>query len=255
MPTRGRFVCHVHCLVHDGAVRSSPCRPHHENFGRNLYHMFVPAYSASQSFVLFWVVVFELLQCQVLIPYLSEMVFSYSDVNTNPSRQSRLSCQSFSTGVFLFKWVRSLQHQQDHLSLLLNGVCFICLQVAFVFPTLPPFCFSSRTKISSSSIHFIDGKFLHSFPSMFLSGDSHEDSNGASSSSFLVLFFSGGTNSRFVDHILPSFQMFSHAGAILNHSRSLFYCSGVLKISRRFVFSTLLSFKLFFRGCYLIQVI
>ena len=51
MPTRGRFVCHVHCLVHDGAVRSSPCRPHHENFGRNLYHMFVPAYSASQPFV------------------------------------------------------------------------------------------------------------------------------------------------------------------------------------------------------------
>ena len=53
MPTRGCFVCHVHCLVHDGVVRSSPCRPHHENFGRNLYHMFVPAYSASQYFVLF----------------------------------------------------------------------------------------------------------------------------------------------------------------------------------------------------------
>ena len=54
MPTRRRFVCHVHCLVHDGAVRSSPCGPHHENFGRNLYHMFVPAYSLSQSFVLFY---------------------------------------------------------------------------------------------------------------------------------------------------------------------------------------------------------
>ena len=53
MLTRGRFVCHVHCLVHDGAVRSSPCGPHHENFGRNLYHMFVPAYSASQYFVLY----------------------------------------------------------------------------------------------------------------------------------------------------------------------------------------------------------
>ena len=53
MPTWGRFVCHLHCLVHDGVVRSSPCRPHHENFGRNLYHMFVPAYFASQSFVLF----------------------------------------------------------------------------------------------------------------------------------------------------------------------------------------------------------
>ena len=48
MPTRGRFVCHVHCLVHDGAIRSSPCRLHHENFGRNLYHMFVPAYPISQ---------------------------------------------------------------------------------------------------------------------------------------------------------------------------------------------------------------
>ena len=51
MPTRGRFVCHVHWLVHDGAIRSSPSRPHHENFGRNLYHMFVLAYSASQSFI------------------------------------------------------------------------------------------------------------------------------------------------------------------------------------------------------------
>ena len=53
MPTRGCFLRHVHCLVHDGVVRSSTCRPHQENFGRNVYHMFVPAYSASQSFVLF----------------------------------------------------------------------------------------------------------------------------------------------------------------------------------------------------------
>ena len=36
MPTRGHFVCHVHCLVHDGDVRSSPCGPHHENFGNHL---------------------------------------------------------------------------------------------------------------------------------------------------------------------------------------------------------------------------
>ena len=53
MLIRGRFVCHVHCLVHDGAVRSSLCRPHHGNFGRNLYHMFVPAYSASQTLFCF----------------------------------------------------------------------------------------------------------------------------------------------------------------------------------------------------------
>ena len=122
------------------------------------------------------------------------------------------------TGVFLFKWIRTFQHPQDQVSVLLNGVCFIRLQVAFVFPTLPPFCFSSRTKISSSSIHFIDGKFLHSFPSMFLSGDSHEDSNGASSLSFLVLFFSGGFNSSFMDLILSSFLMPSHTGAPHNNS-------------------------------------
>ena len=138
MPTRGRFVCHVHCLVHDGVVRSSPCGPHHENFGRNLYHMFVPAYSASQSFVFFWVVVFELLRSQMLIPYLFQMVFSYSYVNTNPSWSLRLSCQFFPTGVFLFKWIRSLRHSQDLLSLLLNGVCFHPSQVSFVFPAHPP---------------------------------------------------------------------------------------------------------------------
>ena len=74
--TRGRFVCHVHSLVHDGAVRLSPCGPHHENFGQNIYHMFVPAYSASQYFVLFSIVVFELLRSHMLIPYLFLSGFS-----------------------------------------------------------------------------------------------------------------------------------------------------------------------------------
>ena len=255
MPTRGRFVCHVHCLVHDGAVRSSPCRPHHENFGRNLYHMFVLAYFASQSFVLFWVVVFELLRSQMLIPYLFQMVFSYSYVNTNPSWSSSLSCQSFFlTGVSLLKWIRSRQHLQDHLSLLLNVVCVIHLQVAFVFPTLPPFCFSSRTKISSSSIHFIDGKFLHSFPSMFLSGDSHEDSNGASSSSFLVLFFSGGFKSSFVDHTFFLISMSSHTAAPHYHSTSRYLLFRSAQDISKIRVSTLHSFKLF-RDWYLIQVI
>ena len=31
LPTRGRFVCRVDSLVHDGAVRLSPCGPHHES--------------------------------------------------------------------------------------------------------------------------------------------------------------------------------------------------------------------------------
>ena len=37
-----------------------------------------------------------------------------------------LSCQSFSTDMFLFKWIRSFQHPQDHLSVFPNVVCFIC---------------------------------------------------------------------------------------------------------------------------------
>ena len=147
MPTRGRFVCHVHCLVHDGVVRSSPCRPHHENFGRNLYHMFVPAYSASQSFVF-------VLSCGI-------RVASKSSVDSIPSSNGvlilRCEYQSFMiieifmsilfTGVFLFKWIRSFQYSQDQVSVVLNGVCFIRLQVAFVF-SRPPTPFSSRTRIS-----------------------------------------------------------------------------------------------------------
>ena len=80
LPTRGRFVCHVHSLVHDGAVRLSPCGPHHENFGRNIYHMFVPAYSASQYFVLFCIVVFELLRIHMFIPYLFQVASQLMEV-------------------------------------------------------------------------------------------------------------------------------------------------------------------------------
>ena len=50
---------------------------------------------------------------------------------------------------------------------------------------------------------------------MFLPGGSHEDALQVYHSSFV--FFSGGFNLSFVDHILSSFQMFSHAGAPLNH--------------------------------------
>ena len=80
MTTRGRFVCHVHCLVHDGVVHLSPCGPHHENFERNLYHMFVLAYSASQYFVLFCFVVFELLRIHMSIPYLFQVASQLMEV-------------------------------------------------------------------------------------------------------------------------------------------------------------------------------
>ena len=147
MPTRGRFVCHVHCLVHDGAVRSSPCRPHHENFGRNLYHMFVPAYSASQYFVCFelWYSSYFEVKCWI---------------HTFPKRCSHIAMwililldhrgrhvNSFPTGVLLFKWIRSFQHSSDQFSVLCNGVCFIRPKLSlFFFPPSHPF--SSRTQIS-----------------------------------------------------------------------------------------------------------
>src|SRR3954469_677222 len=57
------------------------------------------------------------------------------------------------------------------------------------FPALPPLFLQGLRFLNQVSF-FIDEKSLHSFPSMFLSGDSHEDSSGASSLSFFILFFS-----------------------------------------------------------------
>ena len=59
------------------APRISLRQMHDMGLGKSLSYVFVPAYSASQTlcFVLF--VVFELLQCQVLIPYLSSGVLIF----------------------------------------------------------------------------------------------------------------------------------------------------------------------------------
>ena len=110
-------------------------------------------------------------------------------------------CQSLSTGVFLFKWIRSFQHPQDQVSVLLNAICFIHLQVVFVF-SRPPTLFLQGIRCLNQ-VSFYSCEVSPSFPSMFLSGDSQEDTNGASSSSFFILvFFSGGLISSFgVDHI------------------------------------------------------
>ena len=59
------------------APRISFRQMHDMGLGKSLSYVFVPAYSASQilCFVLF--VVFELLQSQVLIPYLSSGVLIF----------------------------------------------------------------------------------------------------------------------------------------------------------------------------------
>ena len=64
----------------------------------------------------------------------------------------------FQPACFLSKWFRSFQHSQDQVSVLLNVVCVIHLQVAFVFPPSLPLFFS-KDPDSYSSIHFIGGSF------------------------------------------------------------------------------------------------
>ena len=161
MPTRGRFVRHVRCLVHDGAVRSSPCRPHHENFGRNLYHMFVPAYSASQPFVF-------VLSCGIRVASKSNF-----DSIPFPSGVLIFLCeyQSFS----IIEFVISISFQLACFSSSGSDHCNICkinyqfFSTVFTssvpsflyFPTLPPFFFKDSDFLIK--YHLIDEKPLHSF--------------------------------------------------------------------------------------------
>ena len=102
MLVRGHGVCHVHCLVHDGDVRSRPCGPYHENFGRNLYHMFVPAYSASQSFVFVLVCGIRVASMSSVdsIPILNGVLILRCEYQSVMIIE--IVCQSFSTGVLLF---------------------------------------------------------------------------------------------------------------------------------------------------------
>ena len=133
-------------LVHDGVVRSSPCRPHHENFGRNLYHMFVPAYSASQSFVL-------LLSCGI-------RVASMSNVDSIPFLSGVLiflcEYQSFMIIEIVMSSLfnRCALLQVDPIILTSarsplgfpNVICFIHPKLPLFFP--PSHSFSTRTQIS-----------------------------------------------------------------------------------------------------------
>ena len=179
-----------------------------------IYHMFVPAYFASQSFVLFSVVVFELLQvkswCHTFpkrcshTPMWIPILLGHQDCLVNPF-----------TGMFLFKWIRLIQHLQDPISVLFNGVHFIRPKLPLF--SLPPTLFFKDPDFLSK-YPFIVVKSFHSFPSMSYPMISHEDSNGASSVVFFDLFFSGGFNSSFMDLILSSFLMPSHTGAPRNNS-------------------------------------
>ena len=117
------------------------------------------------------------------------------------------------------------------------------------FPAHPPFFLKDSDFLIKHP--FILVKSLRSISFMFLSGDSHEDTNGASSSSFFVSFiFSGGFKSSFGDLTLSSFQCLLIPVLLIFIHFLLFICSGVLKKSQKIRVSTLHSFKLF-QGCYL----
>ena len=85
---------------------------------------------------LFGVVVFELLRSQMLIPYLFPRRCSHTPMWILILHDNRdCHVNPFSTGVFLFKWIRSFQHQQDLFLALLNGVVFIRSKLTYP-PTL-----------------------------------------------------------------------------------------------------------------------
>ena len=161
MPTRGRFVCHVHCLVHDGAVRSSPCRPHHENFGRNLYHMFDS--SLFCKLILCFVLSYDIRVASKSsvdsIPFLNGVLIlwceyqSFLIIEIVISISSLPACFSSSgSDHFNICKIQSQFFSTVFISFVPSGLCFT---------TLPPFLFKDSDFLFKYP--FIDGKPLYSF--------------------------------------------------------------------------------------------
>ena len=108
---------------------------------------------------------------------------------------------SFPTGALLFEMIPSFSPSARSILSFLNSVCFVHPKLSLFFTTLPPLFFKDSYIIIKYP--FIHVKSLHSFQSMFWSGDPSWRCSRASSSSFFILvFFSGGLISSFgVDHI------------------------------------------------------
>ena len=186
------------------------------------------------------------------------MVFSYSYVSTNPSRSSRLSCQSVSTGVFLFKWIRSFQHPQDQLKSS-QRCSFHPFPRCLFFPAFPPFLFKDL-EIFKSSIRLSMGSLFILFRQYPYPVILRKILKEASSSSFFVLFLLWWIQCK-LSVLIISFSlvhMLSMLEVLTKDSLNLSLLAIELFRSAEDIskirVSTLLSFKLF-RGCYLIQAI
>ena len=126
-------------------------------------------------------------------------------------------------------------------------------QVVFVFPPTDPS--SSRTQISYSSILLLMGSLSILFPSIFLSGDSHEDPKGTSSSSLFILFLLWWNQVKLCgSYPFSSFQIPFLAGAPHIHPLLAIQLFRSAEDVSKIRVSTLNPFKLF-GDYYLIQVI
>ena len=127
-------------------------------------------------------------------------------------------------------------------------------QVVFVFPHPPTLFF--KDSFILTKYPFIHVKSLHSFQSMFWSGDPSWRCSRASSSSSFVFFLLRWIQFKLSVLIifLSSCQMFLMLVHLSFTHLLLFICSRVLKISQKICVSILNPFKLFW-GSYLIQAI
>ena len=101
----------------------------------------------------FWVVVFELLQCQVLIPYFFQVVFSYFYGSANPSIIEVIMLILFQPSCFS-------SSRSDHFnireinSMFSQRYPFHMPQVPFVFPALPPLFLQGLRFINQVSFYW-----------------------------------------------------------------------------------------------------
>ena len=137
-------------------------------------------------------------------------------MNTNPSRSSSLSCQYFSTSVFSLQVDPIISTSVRSPLGFPNGVRSIC-PTCLCFPTLPPLFLQGLGFLNQVSILWMwslsilirQCSYLVILRKMLTEFQVRHSS---------LIFFSGGFNSSFVDHILFLVSMFFHAGAPHNHS-------------------------------------
>ena len=131
--------------------------------------------------------------------------------------------------MFLFKWIRSFQHPQDHLSVF--PTLFVSSVLKLPLFSRPPNPFFFKDWDSLFNYPFCWWEPNPFFQSMFLSSYSNEVALQVHHCSFS--FFSSGFKSSFVDHILSSFQCSLMPVQFLIIHLSPFNCSRVLKISQK----------------------